>query len=166
MIVHSLLFDQVRFCRIGNGEDVDCHYNAVIQGASEMGSRLSEKELDSALEFCSKCFNPASPEHLALASKQGLPKDILDVTAPFIDPQVIESAILKTSKHMDSKANQEFPGSAEDLKLVLDQINGRRVVHREYTINNFEVEDVNGFVVRLRKGCLGLTRTSTMSKVD
>ncbi|KAJ8591313.1 FAD/NAD(P)-binding domain-containing protein [Rhizopogon salebrosus TDB-379] len=138
----------------------------VIQGASEMGSRLSEKELDSALEFCSKCFNPASPEHLALASKQGLPKDILDVTAPFINPQVIESAILKTSKHMDSKADQEFPGSAEDLKLVLDQINGRRVVHREYTINNFEVEDVNGFVVRLRKGCLGLTRTSTMSKVD
>jgi len=131
-----------------------------------MGNRLSEKELESALDFCSKCFNPASPEHLALASKQGLPKDILDVTAPFIDPQVIESITSKTSEHADSKGDQQFLGSAEDLKLVLDQINGRRVVHREYTINNFEVEDVNGFVVRLRKGYLGLIRTSSMSKVN
>lgn len=131
-----------------------------------MGKRLSEKELESALDFCSKCFNPASPEHLALASKQGLPKDILDVTAPFIDPRVIESVTSKTSEQTNSKGDQQFVGSAEDLKLVLDQINGRRVVHREYTINNFEVEDVNGFVVRLRKGYLGLMHTSSMSKVN
>ncbi|OJA19373.1 hypothetical protein AZE42_08777 [Rhizopogon vesiculosus] len=138
----------------------------VIQGAGEMGSRLSEKELESALEFCSKCFNPASHEHLAFAAKQDLPKDILDVTGPIIDPQVIDSVISKTSEHMDSKGGQQLFGSVEDLKLLLDQINGRRVVHREYTINNFEVEDVNGFVVRLRKGYLGLMRTSTTSKVN
>lgn len=131
-----------------------------------MGSRLNEKELERALEFCSKCFNPASPEHLALASKQGFPKDILDVTAPFFDPQDIESIISKTLEHTNSKGDQQSSGSMEDLKLVLDQINGRRVVHREYTINNFEVEDVDGFVVRLKKGYLGLMRTGAMSKVD
>ena len=143
---------------MGNGEDVDCHCNAVIQGASEMGSRLSEKELQSTLEFCSKCFNPALPDYLAVASKEGLPKEILDVTAPLVDPQTIENIISKTFEHTNSKSHQDFCGSAEDLKLVLDQINGRRVVHREYTINNLEAEDVDGFVVRLRRGHLGLMR--------
>jgi len=130
-----------------------------------MGSRLSEKELERALDFCSKCFNPASPEHLAFASKQDLPKDIFDVTAPFIDPQVIQSAVSKTWEHTNSKDDQQSSGSAEDLKLVLDQINGRRVVHREYSINNFEVEDIDGFIVRLRRGSLGLMSTGTISPV-
>ncbi|KAG2153327.1 hypothetical protein DEU56DRAFT_774567 [Suillus clintonianus] len=131
----------------------------VIQGASEMGSRLSEKELQSALQFCSKCFNPTSPEHLAPHSKEALPKDMFDVTAPLMDPHAIESIISKTFKQMNPKGDQDFRRPEEDLKLALDQINGRRVVHREYAINNLEAEDVNGFVVRLRRGHLGLMRT-------
>ncbi|KAG0699370.1 hypothetical protein DFH29DRAFT_983558 [Suillus ampliporus] len=134
----------------------------VIQGASEMGSRLSEAELQSALEFCSKCFNPTSPDHLALPSKEGLTKDMLDVTAPLMDPRAIESIISKTFEQTNPKGDQNFCGSAEDLKLVLDQINSRRVVHREYSINNLEAEDVNGFVVRLRRGHLGLMRISAI----
>ncbi|KAG1781899.1 hypothetical protein EV702DRAFT_1192568 [Suillus placidus] len=132
----------------------------VIQGASEMGSRLSGKELQSALEFCGKCFNPTSPEQLAPASKEALPKDMFDVTAPLMDPHAIESIISKTFKHTNPKleGDQDFCGPEEDLKLALDQINGRRVVHREYAINNLEAEDVNGFVVRLRRGHLGLMR--------
>ncbi|OJA19370.1 hypothetical protein AZE42_08774 [Rhizopogon vesiculosus] len=111
------------------------------QGAGETGSRLSEKELERALEFCSKCFNPTSPEHLAFTTaKQDLPGDILDATGPLIDPQVIESVISKI-EHTNSKGDQQFFGSAEDLELLLDQINSQRVVHREYTINNFEVEE-------------------------
>ncbi|KAG2137224.1 hypothetical protein BD769DRAFT_1638137 [Suillus cothurnatus] len=128
----------------------------VIQGASEMGTRLSGKELQSALEFCGKCFNPTSPEHLALASKEALPKDVFDVTAPLMDPHAIESIISKTFKN--PKGDQDFSGPEEDLKLALDQINGRRVVHQEYSINNLEAEDVNGFVVKLGKGHLGLKR--------
>jgi flavin-dependent dehydrogenase len=128
----------------------------VIQGASEMGTRLSGKELQSALEFCGKCFNPTSPEHLAPASKEALPKDVFDVTAPLMDPHAIESIISKTFKN--PKGDQDFSGPEEDLKLALDQINGRRVVHQEYSINNLEAEDVNGFVVKLGKGHLGLKR--------
>ncbi|KAG1742569.1 hypothetical protein EDB19DRAFT_622764 [Suillus lakei] len=130
----------------------------VIQGASEMGSRLSGKELQSALEFCGKCFNPTSPEHLAFASKEALPKNLFDVTAPLMDPHAIENIISKTFKQTNIKGDQGFRGPEEDLKLALDQINGRRVVHREYSINNLEAEDVNGFVVRLRRGHLGLMR--------
>lgn len=128
----------------------------VIQGASEMGTRLSGKELQSALEFCGKCFNPTSLDHLAPASKEALPKDVFDVTAPLMDPQAIESIISKTFKN--PKGDQDFSGPEEDLKLALDQINSRRVVHQEYSINNLEAEDVNGFVVKLRRGRLGLMR--------
>ncbi|KAG1860798.1 hypothetical protein F4604DRAFT_1789862 [Suillus subluteus] len=128
----------------------------VIQGASEMGTRLSGKELQSALEFCGKCFNPTSPEHLAPASKEVLPKDMFDVTAPLMDPHAIQSIISKTFKN--PKGDQDISGPQEDLKLALDQINGRRVVHQEYSINNLEAEDVNGFVVKLRQGHLGLMR--------
>ncbi|KAG1824034.1 hypothetical protein EV424DRAFT_1527459 [Suillus variegatus] len=108
----------------------------VIQGASDMGSRLSEKELQKAL-----------------------PKDMFDVTAPLMDPHVIESIISKTFDHTNPTGDQDFCGPEEDLKLALDQINSRRVVHREYAINNLEAEDVNGFVVRLQRGHLGLMRT-------
>ncbi|KAG1740887.1 uncharacterized protein EDB91DRAFT_1248267 [Suillus paluster] len=130
------------------------------------GSRLSEEELHSALEFCKKCFNPTSPDHLALPSKEGLPKDLLDITAPLMDPRAIESIISEAFGQTNPKGDQNFCGSTEDLKLVLDQINGRRVVHREYSINNLEAEDVNGFVVKLRRGHLGLMRTCTISSVD
>ncbi|KAG1764906.1 hypothetical protein EDD22DRAFT_1042432 [Suillus occidentalis] len=109
----------------------------VIQGASEMGSQLSEKELQSALEFCGKCFNPTSPEHLAPALKEDLPKYMFDVTAPLMDPHAIESIISKTFKNTNQKKS----------------------CHREYAINNLEVEDVNGFVVKLQRGHLGLMRT-------
>ncbi|KAG2159096.1 uncharacterized protein EDB93DRAFT_1118059 [Suillus bovinus] len=131
----------------------------VIQGASEMGSQLSEKELQSALEFCGKCFNPTSPATLASASKEALPKDMFDVTAPLMDPHAIDSIISKTFKQTNPKGDGDFSGPEEDLKLALDQINSRRIVHQEYAINNFEAEDVNGFVVRLQKGHLGLNRT-------
>lgn len=160
-IGHSLPFDQVLLLlySMGNVKDADCHCHTVIQGASEMGSQLSEKELQSALEFCGKCFNPTSPEHLAPASKEDLPKYMFDVTAPLMDPHAIESIISKTFKHTNPKSDQDYRGPEEDLKLALDQINGRRVVHREYAINNLEVEDVNGFVVKLQRGHLGLMRT-------
>lgn len=161
MIEHSLPFDQVPLSLhdTANIKDADFYCHTVIQGASEMGSRLSEKELQSALEFCGKCFNPTSPGHLAPASKEALPKYMFDVTAPLMDPHVIESIISKTFDHTNPTGDQDFCGPEEDLKLALDQINSRRVVHREYAINNLEAEDVNGFVVRLQRGHLGLMRT-------
>ena len=34
----------------------------VIQGASDMGTRLSERELQRALDYCSMFVQPTSPE--------------------------------------------------------------------------------------------------------
>jgi len=45
-----------------------------------------------------------------------------------------------------------------ETKMVVNKINARRVVHSEYAINNLESEGLNGFVVRLETGKLGLTK--------
>jgi flavine halogenase len=160
MIGRSLLFDQVLLSSysIGNVKDTDCCFHTVIQGALEMGSRLSAEELQNALEFCGKCFNPTSPNSLSAASKEVLPKEVFDASAPLVDPQAIQSIITKTFNHTSPKSDEELSGAEEELKLALDQINGRRVMHPEHNVNNMETEEVNGFVVRLQQGNLGLVR--------
>ena len=48
--------------------------------------------------------------------------------------------------------------------MVVNKINARRVVQSEYTINNFEVEEVNGLVVRLQQGNLGLMKAKKIGQ--
>ncbi|KAF9652074.1 FAD/NAD(P)-binding domain-containing protein [Thelephora ganbajun] len=84
-------------------------FRPVIQGGSDMGRRLSEDELQQALDFCGKLFAPTSPdEHRAaerfLAERlegqvAGNPNPenanlrFLDVRAPIIDQEIIETIV-------------------------------------------------------------------------
>ncbi|KAG2366746.1 hypothetical protein BDR07DRAFT_1395703 [Suillus spraguei] len=165
-IVVMSAYQQIRSTKLDILNDIDednydrafAAIRPVIQGASEMGSRLSAEELQNALEFCGKCFNPTSPNSLSAASKEVLPKEVFDASAPLMDPQAIQSIISKTFNHTSPKSDEELSGAEEELKLALDQINGRRVMHPEHNVNNMEIEEVNGFVVRLQQGNLGLVR--------
>jgi hypothetical protein len=47
---------------------------------------------------------------------------------------------------------------ASETKMVLNKVNARRAVHSEYGIHNFQSEPLDGFVVRLERGKLGLVR--------
>jgi hypothetical protein len=49
---------------------------------------------------------------------------------------------------------------SDDVKMALNKINARRVIQPEFAMNNFESEPLNGYVVRLERGRLGLTRVS------
>ncbi|KAG2352443.1 hypothetical protein BDR07DRAFT_1437629 [Suillus spraguei] len=148
-IVVMSAYQQIRSTKLDILNDIDednydrafAAIRPVIQGASEMGSRLSAEELQNALEFCGKCFNPTSPNSLSAASKEA-----------------IQTIISKTFNHTSPTSDQELSGAEEELKLALDQINGRRVMHPEHNVNNMETEEVNGFVVRLQQGNLGLVR--------
>ncbi|KAF5386114.1 hypothetical protein D9615_002277 [Tricholomella constricta] len=143
----------------------------VIQGASDMGKRLSETELQKSLDFCVNLFNPTSPEqHERLSRSFGVGRELFDVTAPLMDPVMFENALhigsesvnrrLDVSSDRDSDVEQSYSDSerAIETKMVLSKINARRVVHVEYTVNNMESEPLNGFVMRLEKGRLGLSR--------
>ena len=70
----------------------------------------------------------------------------------FLPPPIVKR-VDRRQKRSDSDAEK-----LAETKMVLKKINARRVVHSEFTMNNLESEDLNGFVVRLKKGSLGLTK--------
>ncbi|KAF7362166.1 hypothetical protein MVEN_00562700 [Mycena venus] len=150
----------------------------VIQGASDMGKLLSETELQKSLDFCVNLFNPTTPEqHNRVANKAEISQALLDVAAPLVDPAVLEKAL-----HVEHKpASQASPppsrtirisprdrsaSEVAETRMVLNKINARRVVHAEYAINNLESEPIAGYVVRLEKGRLGLTRSNVSATLE
>ncbi|KAF9453992.1 FAD/NAD(P)-binding domain-containing protein [Macrolepiota fuliginosa MF-IS2] len=134
----------------------------VIQGASEMGARLSESELQKSLDFCVKLFDPTTPEdHERASFIQGLPHNLLDVSTPIIDPDVLEKTMdVEYFECFDDDSGSDTEKAIE-TKMVLHKVNARRVIHSEYAINNMELENLEGYVVRLEKGKLGLVRISS-----
>ncbi len=127
----------------------------VIQGASDVGTRLSETELQKSLDFCVNLFNPTTPEqHEKLHRNGKISKELLDVTSPVMHPNLLEKALLQVTPATEKKNEVDLQTS----KLVLNKINARRVVHAEYGIHNLESETLDGYVVRLEKGSLGLEK--------
>ncbi|KAF9049926.1 FAD binding domain-containing protein [Panaeolus papilionaceus] len=135
----------------------------VIQGASDMGARLSETELQRSLDFCVNLFNPTSPEqHERLALRGDISQELLDIASPIVDPDMFEQA-LHASAGDDGEESDSSQSSSRskyektlETKMILDKINARRIVHSEYYINNLEIEQFDGLVVRLERGKLGL----------
>lgn len=138
------------------------HTDAVIQGGSDMGRRLSEDELQQALDFCGKLFAPTSPEEHRAAEKlladrfegQGtdgpdlgtVNLELLDVHAPIINPGIIENIVggqpRLTSETGDNSA-PDFQSNAKtrlvdsecgelDMRRILEKVNARRVIHSEH----------------------------------
>ncbi|KAF7321539.1 hypothetical protein MKEN_00674800 [Mycena kentingensis (nom. inval.)] len=147
----------------------------VIQGASDMGQRLSEHELQKSLDFCVNLFSPTSPEdHSRVAAQPHITQSLLDVASPLVDPSVLEMALhvepnVKVRSAPPVSRNHSRKGAGvgnrdrsasevAETRMVLQKINARRVVHSEYAINNFESEPIGGYVARLDKGNIGLTR--------
>ncbi|KAG6866218.1 hypothetical protein C0991_007243 [Blastosporella zonata] len=141
----------------------------VIQGASDMGKRLSETELQKSLDFCVNLFNPTSPEQQeSLRKSFVLGKELLDVSGPLVNPTLFENPLRFSvrkpcsSSESDSEGEQTSSDSerATETKMILDKINARRVVHAEFAANNMEAEALCGYVMRLERGALGLSKVS------
>ena len=168
--------------------------DTVIQGGSDMGHRLSEDEVQQALDFCGKLFGPTGPdEHrvtarfLAEKFKDGVTDNpssetanlkFLDIKAPVIDPQIIETIVRRhpmsiqkpasdigdtTADSQPNAGNSTADAGCEefDMKAVLERVNARRAIHFE-GVHNFEEEPLGrsgtdgGWVTRLERGKLGL----------
>jgi hypothetical protein len=152
--------------------------DTVIQGGSDMGARLSEDELQQALDFCGKLLIPTTPEQHRATERiladglKGQATDnsdlenpnprFTDVRAPIIHPQTIETVVLE---RLGSTPSLQFDaGCGElDMKMVLEKVNARRAMLPEHRgIHNFEGEPLGqsstwgGWVPRLEKGKLGL----------
>ncbi|KAJ8076890.1 hypothetical protein PM082_001313 [Marasmius tenuissimus] len=137
----------------------------VIQGAAEMGSRLSESELQKSLDFCVQLFNPTSPEHhRRLSDDPKIGKELLDVTVPLMSATKLEEYLHHHQSFSTSSAptgdTSENDNPAADARMVLNKVNARKVVHPEYSIHNLASEPLGGLSVRLKTGMLGLSRTT------
>ena len=109
--------------------------DTVIQGGSDMGRRVSEDELQQALDFCGKAFAPTGPDEyratervLAERFKGGAADNagpeitdlrFLDPQTPVIDPQIIETVI------RDCLPSVQRPASDIDDTTVDLQSNAR-----------------------------------------
>jgi len=165
--------------------------NAVIQGGSDMGHRLSEDELQKALDFCGKLFVPTTSDEYraaeSLASQVANDPDpktaklrFMDIRAPLIDPQMIETVVREqltsTLEPQDFQSNvrnsaADSESSDLDVKKILEEVNARRVIHPEQGgVHNFEDEPLgqagagDGWVARLEKGKLGLNHVHASAR--
>ncbi|CCM00155.1 uncharacterized protein FIBRA_02183 [Fibroporia radiculosa] len=171
-----------------NFDKAFAYLRPVIQGGAEMGARLSEDELQRALDFCVHLFDPTTPEqHEAvrkrLQSLDGtlpdvreengpmnvvLPEDravLMDVHAPLVDLAKLEKVLGDHARlqNFDDKTDSQRGAVASEVKMVLEKVNARRVIHSEHGngLNCLEEEVVEGLVVSLCRGQLGLRKAAT-----
>ena len=124
-----------------------------------MGARLSETELQKSLDFCVNLFNPTTPEqHECLSQCGDVAKELLDVAAPVVDPSIFERSLHVSQTSMGHAASSSDWEKAAETRMILNKINARRVVHPDYAINNLETEPLDGYVVKLERGKLGLAK--------
>ncbi|KAL4071244.1 hypothetical protein V8B97DRAFT_2023829 [Scleroderma yunnanense] len=147
-----------------NKDDFDQIFSVlrpVVQGSSDMGLRLTEGEIQEALDLCSKFIAPTTPEQLAQAQRQGLPSDLFDVTAPLVHPEMIKTVL--NNANGQSSETQVFnteSDDTEDAKLLMEYVNAHRMLHHEHRTNSLELENIAGYFVRLERGHLGLQKVN------
>ncbi|KAF5353753.1 hypothetical protein D9757_012941 [Collybiopsis confluens] len=133
----------------------------IIQGGSEMGAQLYQRELQDSLDFCAKLFGATSPEsHRGLTANPNIEPELLDLAGPVVSQNELEIA-LRGIPHMDDIENEDPRNSkvnSDEARLLLEKINARRVLNGEYSVNGFEAENLNGLMIRLERGSLGLQR--------
>jgi hypothetical protein len=90
-----------------------------------------------------------------------VPKEVLDVTAPLVDPAMWQNALSECNSisYTNKESSLETEESTKEMQLILDKINARRVVHSEYTNSSLETEPLDGYVVRLGRGKLGMAKS-------
>lgn len=134
-----------------------------------MGARLSETELQKSLDFCINLFTPTVPDdHERVSRRSPICAELMDMGTPLIHPSVLESALSlvtessSSSKKIDDPEELDSDADSDEglseTRVVLEKINARRVVHAEYSVNNLEVEYLEGLAVVLEQGKLGLRK--------
>ena len=119
---------------------------------------------------------------------------LFDVQAPLLDPSQLERVLCQQLQIQAQECYSPpatppsprapyFPGSPtlswripaaipeaatdsqSEIRMVLDKVNARRVIHAEHGngLNSLEEEELNGYVLQLRRGELGLRKVELRS---
>jgi hypothetical protein len=142
----------------------------VIQGNADLGPRLSESEVQNALDFCASLFNPFNRgvandlrRHLEgldddQFSAHGVEKSaLMDVTAPLLPTKEVQN-IARDPSFLPALENCSAEEAEAEVQRILERINARRLIHREHSgLHSLEEESLGaGYRIRLECGRLGL----------
>lgn len=118
-------------------------YCVVIMGAEDTESKhLTNKELDGMVDFCIHLFEPTVEEqHKAVAVKYR--PDLLKLSGPVMGPKEVGEAVEPDDK---------------DAKAVLSRMNALKILRNDTSCESFGTEELNGYVVQLERGNLGLVK--------
>lgn len=129
----------------------------VIQGNADLGPRLSEGEVQNALDYCAGLFKPVN--HGA-ANK--LREHVEGLNDPLLPAKEIQN-IAKNSPVLPAPESGSAQGSAveteAEMQGILEQVNARRFIHRDHIgLHSLEEEALGagGYRIRLECGRLGL----------
>ena len=97
------------------------------------------------------------PATAASASSAGTPR------TPSSPVSAVFSQCSASAVSVSSAGEDEAEGGDEEVRMVLEKVNARRVIHAEHGggMNSLESEAVGGLVVRLERGRLGLKCVAT-----
>lgn len=154
----------------------------VIQGNADLGPRLSESEVQNALDFCVGLFNPVNPgvagklrKHLeSLEDDQFLAhgvekRALLDISAPPLPAKDIKhiSRIPTFLPAVENDSGVDAELEAE-VQRVLEAMNARRFIHREHGgLHCLEEEFLGaGYTLRLERGRLGLVKAGAVNSPE
>ncbi|KAL4066069.1 hypothetical protein J3A83DRAFT_350187 [Scleroderma citrinum] len=144
-----------------NKDDFDQIFSVlrpVLQGSTDMGLRLTEGEIQEALDLCNKIVTVEQP---AGTQRQGLPSDPLDMAAPPAHPEMVETALNNANSQSDKTQTSDAEcNDTEDGKIIWEVVNPHQVVLFEKGTNTLEVENIDGYAVRLERGYLGLQKVN------
>ena len=142
----------------------------VIQGNADLGPRLSESEVQNALDFCASLFSPFNQgvandlrKHLeGLDDDQflahGVEKSaLMDVTAPLLPSKEVKN-IARDPSFLPALESCSPEEAEAEVQRILERINARRLIHREHSgLHSLEEESIGaGYRIRLECGQLGL----------
>ncbi|KAF5319249.1 hypothetical protein D9619_008329 [Psilocybe cf. subviscida] len=120
-------------------------FRPVIQGTADVGKKLTEDEVQKAIEYCTSIFLPGDPEiRESVGERIGF--DHLSANTPILDVKAMEKIA--------------GPDDLEAL-LVLKQVNARKPLVGLYSaLASFQGDVIGGHVARLEHGCIGLARAA------
>jgi flavine halogenase len=105
-----------------------CLFTLVIQGNADLGPRLSEVEVQNAIEFCAALFNPINPDAASALRKhfEGIDLNAEDVPASSIEGSGIKDANTQTKLDMEPVPHsvRKRSGTIDTVRKWLGKVSG------------------------------------------
>jgi flavine halogenase len=112
-----------------------------LQGEHDTSTKLTNEDLSKFLDFTRNLFTPTTREQYISVSKRV--GNLIDLNGPVMGPEDLD-------KVLDAEDG--------DAKAVLQRINSLKVLRNDTSPESFTSEAVNGYVLRLERGQLGLIK--------